>query len=102
MESNVSSNGSTMRAVSMSPSPMQGRIKPPPKTVSGAASKKRSKGGPRKTSREDHSDEGYEDLIKDNESKFAMKINSLKVRKSSRCILIIARYFCFAEVIVSF
>ena len=78
-ESNVSSNGSTMRAVSLSPSPVQSRMKPPPKTVSGAATKKRTKGGRRITSREEHSDDGYEDLIKDNESKFAMKINSLKV-----------------------
>jgi hypothetical protein len=74
----------------MSPSSMHGRMKPAPKTVSGAATKKRSKSGPRKTSREEHSDEGYEDLIKDNESKFAMKINSLKVCVSIRWMLMLA------------
>jgi hypothetical protein len=83
-ESNVSSNsnGSTMRAVSMSPSPLQTRIKPAPKISTGA--KKRSKG--RKPSREESSDDGYEDLVKGDERKFAQKINSLKVLSlSCRC-----------------
>lgn len=100
-DSNVSSNGSTMRAVSLSPSPVQNRMKPPPKTMSAAATKKRTKVGRRTTSREEHSDDGYEDLIKDNESKFAMKINSLKVQDSASFELIVARYFGVATVTVS-
>jgi hypothetical protein len=77
-ESNVSSNsnGSTMRAVSMSPSPIQTRVKAAPKISTVA--KKRSKGR-KPTTREEHSDDGYEDLIKGDERKFAQKINSLKV-----------------------
>jgi hypothetical protein len=77
-ESNVSSNsnGSTMRAVSMSPSPIQTRVKTAPKIIT--ATKKRSK-GKKPTPREEHSDDGYEDLIKGDEGKFAQKINSLKV-----------------------
>jgi hypothetical protein len=77
-ESSTSSSSNTVRAVSVSPLPMANR-KPGPKTTT--ALKKRSKG--RKIpSREDLSDDGYEDLIKGDESKFNMKVNSLKVRLS--------------------
>ena len=77
-ESRTSSSSNTVRAVSVSPLCMANK-KPAPKTPAGP--KKRSKG--RKIpSREDLSDDGYEDLIKGDESKFNMKVNSLKVSPS--------------------
>ena len=75
-DSNVSSNGNTMRAVSVNPLPSPARTKPTSK--SNSHEKRRTK-SQRVVSREEHSDDGYDDLIKDNETKFAMKINSLKV-----------------------
>ena len=76
MESTASSSSNTVRGVSVSPLPMANRPKPPPRAST--ALKKRSKG--RKiTSHEDLSDDGYDDLIKGDESKFNMKVNSLKV-----------------------
>jgi hypothetical protein len=76
VESSTSSNGNTMRAVSVSPIPLQHRVKPAPKISTGV--KKRSRGR-RNTTHGDLSDDGYEDLIKGDESKFVMKVNSLKV-----------------------
>jgi hypothetical protein len=97
-ESSASSNSNTVRAVSDSPLPMATRPKPPPRSQTGV--KKRSKG--RKTvSREDLSDDGYEDLIKGDESKFNMKVNSLKVF-SAFTTLILARYFFLAKITISF
>jgi hypothetical protein len=72
-DSNVSSNGNTVRAVSV-PSPTRTKS-----TSSKSNSHERKKIKSRVASREEHSDDGYDDLIKDNETKFAMKINSLKV-----------------------
>ena len=67
-----------MRAVSVSPLPMGNKKRAPKPTI---GLKKHSKG--RKIPiREDHSDDGYEDLIKGDESKFNMKVNSLKVSSS--------------------
>jgi hypothetical protein len=52
-------------------------------------------------STEEGSDDGYEDLIKDNENKFAMKVNSLKVLVVL-WRLMVAGYFFGTAVIVSF
>jgi hypothetical protein len=65
-----------MRAVSMSPAPLSNRVKPAPKST-----KKRSKG----PSRGELSDDGYEDLVKGEEGKFAIKVNNLKVPLAVWC-----------------
>jgi len=97
-DSNVSSNGNTVRAVSANPLPSPSRTKST-SSKSNGAEKKRPKNR-RITSREEYSDDGYEDLIKDNETKFAMKINSLKV-VSKGYELIIARHIVFSEITLS-
>jgi hypothetical protein len=76
----------------MSPATLSDRVKPAPKT-----SKKRSKG----RSRGELSDDGYEDLVKGEEGKFAMKVNNLKVLFLGRR-LNVAGYIFFASVAVSF
>lgn len=74
-ESSTSSNGNTMRAVN---SPTQSETKRKPVTKPPAVIKKRPK-YKRFATQGDLSDDSYEDLIMDNESKFVMKVNSLKV-----------------------
>jgi len=65
-----------MRAVS--PFPLSSGVLSPGERTKSPEKKRRVKS--RKTlSSGDLSDDGYEDLIKGDESKFAMKINSLKV-----------------------
>jgi hypothetical protein len=97
-DSNVSSNGNTVRAVSINPLPSPTRTK---STSAKSSSHEKKKMKQRRiASQEEHSDDGYEDLIKDNETKFAMKINSLKVR-SQVMRLMLARYIFFTKVVVS-
>ena len=72
----TSSSSNTVRAVSVSPLPMANRAKPASKTRRHLKNVRRAE---KLSSREDLSDDGYEDLIKGDESKFNMKVNSLKV-----------------------
>jgi hypothetical protein len=79
-ESNASSSSNTVRAVNVSslPPPLPtSRAKSIPKAPS--VLKKRSKSRSKSVTRGESSDDGYEDLVKGDESKFAMKVNSLKV-----------------------
>lgn len=76
--SNASSSSNTMRAVSVSPLPMANTTKTAKPVPKSTGVKKRLKN--RKTlSQDDLSDDSYEDLIKGDETKFNMKVNSLKV-----------------------
>ena len=75
-ESNASSTSNTVRVTPLPPLPT--RRKQMPKTAP-AVLKKRSQSRNRVVTTEESSDDGYEDLINGDESKFAMKVNSLKV-----------------------
>jgi hypothetical protein len=101
-ESNGSSASNTVRAVSVSPLPPPlptGQHKTIPRPT--AVLKKRSKSRG-KVPRDESSDDGYEDLIKGDESKFAQKVNSLKViPPKGGGLLIVEGYFGVAAVVVS-
>jgi len=100
-ESNASSSSNTMRAFSVSPLPMGNTVNTTKPASKNTGVKKRSKS--RKTlSQADLSDDSYEDLIKGDETKFNMKVNSLKVPPIvSYGINYQARYLLFTKITIS-